>query len=207
MRIVFISIFVIFTLSSYAQTVIGIKGFKYFLSEEMPPQLDNSIGGELILAVSLSENRRFVARGGVAYINHKIRFNPIPNYILEFTPYNITIFPNTLTHKKFAETQIALGVDFNFVNMARYHAFIGVDVLTGVYDTEYESSNQRMKKSSMETGAVLGFRARAGTSYLIKNWLEPFIEASYYGKRYYGLADYKAMDIGIGFKFWINEKY
>lgn len=204
MRAVLISIFLVISLSTYAQ--FGIKGFKYFVSEDTSPQLGNTISGELILAFPLTENYLLEARGGVIYINHKIQFKTIPNYSTEYTPDNFVVYPGTLTQTRFAEYELAIGVNLNFLNFDKYKAYIGADVIAGGYDTEYEFNSKGSSGSEMASNPILGFRIRLGTSYMLNDWLEPFVEAGYYRKRYYGIADLSAMDFGIGFKFWINGK-
>ena len=92
MRIVFVLIFLVFSLITNAQNgAIGIKGFKYFVSEDTSPQLGNTISGELVLAVPITVNDLLEARGGIIYINHKIRFKTIPNYLTEYTPDAFTV--------------------------------------------------------------------------------------------------------------------
>ena len=111
-----------------------------------------------------------------------------------------------MTQRKFDEIVIAIGINLNFLNFDKYKAYIGADVLAGAYDSEYESENKRYTISENVPGAIAGFRIRLGTSYMVNDWLEPFIEASYYMKRYYGISDLTAMDFGIGLKFWINGR-
>ncbi|NEN23948.1 hypothetical protein G3O08_10600 [Cryomorpha ignava] len=206
MKALLASIFLLFSLGSHAQNAIGIKGFKYFVSENTAPQLGNTISGELFFSIPVTDNNLVVARGGIIYINHKIRFDTIPNYLVEYVGNQVTVFPGTLVQKKFDEFQVAIGADLNFLNFDKFQAYLGADVLAGSYDSVYDSKNKRYSKSETASGAILGFRVRVGASYMVNNWLEPFIEISYYGKRYYGIADLSAMDYGFGLKFWINGK-
>lgn len=200
-----VSVFLIVSLSTSAQMAIGVKGFKYYVSEASPPQLGNTICGSLVLSVPVTDNHLVVGRGDVIYINHKIRFPEIPSYVVEVSGNDYTLYPGVLEQQKFAEFQIAIGADLNFLNFEKFKAYLGADVFAGSYDSDYESNNVLYIKDETASGGILGYRIRVGSSFRVTHWLEPFIEAAYYGKRYYGITDLHAMDLGLGLKFWLND--
>lgn len=50
MKALLSSLFLIISITTHAQTAIGIKGFKYFVSDVTSPQLGNTISGEFVVS-------------------------------------------------------------------------------------------------------------------------------------------------------------
>ena len=144
-------------------------------------------------------------RAGISYVPLKARLDTFPTYAVEHNGSNVTVLPGYEVYKKYNMGFLFGGVDWAFVNREKFAFFMGVDILMGGVNMEYERHYENYKDESFSGGQFMGgVRLRAGGQYMINEHFTGFTEFS---RSYYGMAEsgfQSHYDYGVGVIYNFN---